>query len=149
MDSQISYSITHDNMIHLQIEFYKIHKSKTCHFWKIMQITPYSISSNYKLFMVAFNNFPQMQSKWMEAPLMYAQHVEQLFVLLDLGHTCDGSISQMTSWLNCPQNILMEQSPPHMTFAYLLTEYASDFKVVACCIIWPFHQREFVILNSL
>jgi hypothetical protein len=55
----------------------------------------------------------------------------------------------MTSWLNCPQNILMEQSPPHMTFAYLLTEYASDFKVVACCIIWPFHQREFVILNSL
>ncbi len=32
-----------------KIGFYKICKSKTCHFWKIMQITPYSISKNYKL----------------------------------------------------------------------------------------------------
>jgi hypothetical protein len=39
-----------------KIGFYKIRESKTCHFWKIMQITPYSISNNYKLSMVAFNN---------------------------------------------------------------------------------------------
>jgi hypothetical protein len=56
MDSQISNLITRDNMIHLQIGFYKIYNSKTCHFLKIMQITPYSISNNYKLFMVAFSN---------------------------------------------------------------------------------------------
>jgi hypothetical protein len=33
-----------------------------------MQITPYSISSNYKLFMAAFDNIFQVQSNFMEAP---------------------------------------------------------------------------------
>ncbi len=39
-----------------EIGFYKIHKFKTCPFLKIMQITPYSISNNYELSMIAFNN---------------------------------------------------------------------------------------------
>jgi hypothetical protein len=89
-----------------KIGFYKIHKSKTCHFWKIMQITPYSISSNYKLSMVAFYNILQVQSNCMEAPSMCARCVEWFFVPLDLGHTSHGLVSQMISWLNCPQNIL-------------------------------------------
>jgi hypothetical protein len=55
MDSPISNMITHDNMISWQNSFHKIYKSKTCHFLKIMQITPNSICSNYKLFMVAFD----------------------------------------------------------------------------------------------
>jgi hypothetical protein len=37
---------------------------------------------------------------------MCARRVQQLFVPLDLGHTCHGSISQMKYWLNSPQNIL-------------------------------------------
>jgi len=39
-----------------KIELYKIGKSKTCKFWKIMQIAPYSIYSNYKLSMATFDN---------------------------------------------------------------------------------------------
>jgi len=50
MDSQISNLITHDNMIHLQNwVFIKSTSPKHVIFWKIMQITPYSISNNYKL----------------------------------------------------------------------------------------------------
>jgi hypothetical protein len=103
-----------------KIGFYKIRKSKTYHFWKIMQITPYSISNNYKLSMVAFDNTLQVQSNCMEAPSMCAQCVEQFFVPLDLGHTCHGLVSQMTSWLNCSQIILHPNHHPiwHL-FAYL------------------------------
>jgi len=57
MDSQILNLITHYNVICLQNWVLQIHKSKTCHFWKIMQITPYSIFSNYKLSMVALITF--------------------------------------------------------------------------------------------
>jgi hypothetical protein len=41
-----------------------------------MQITLYAIFNNYKLFMAAFNNTLQMQSKCIEAPSMCAQRVE-------------------------------------------------------------------------
>jgi hypothetical protein len=44
---------------------------------------------------------------------MCAQRVEQFFMPLDLGHTCHGSISQMTSWLNCPQNIFHPNITPY------------------------------------
>jgi hypothetical protein len=77
-----------------------------------MQITPYSISNNYKLSMVAFDNTLQVQSIYMEAPSMCAQCVQQFFVPLDLGHTCHGLVSQMTSWLNCPQIILHPNHHP-------------------------------------
>jgi hypothetical protein len=43
---------------------------------------------------------------------MCARRVEQLFVSLDLGHTRHGSVSQMTSWLNCSQNILHPNHHP-------------------------------------
>ncbi len=77
-----------------------------------MQITPYSTSSNYKLSMATFNNILKMQSNCMEAPSMGARRVEQLFMSLDLGHTCHGLVSQMTSWLNCSQNILRPNHHP-------------------------------------
>ncbi len=48
---------------------------------------------------------------------MCTQCVEQLFMLLDLGHTCHGLVSQMTFWWNCPQNI---QHPNHHPIRYLL-----------------------------
>ncbi len=53
----------------------------------------------------------------MEAPSMCARRVEQLFMPLDLGHRCHGLVSQMTSWLNCPQNIL---HPNHHPIWHLL-----------------------------
>ncbi len=56
----------------------------------MMQITPYSISSNDKMSMVAFNNTFEVQSNCMEAPSMCARHVEQFFMPLDLGHTYHG-----------------------------------------------------------
>ncbi len=64
-----------------KIGFYKIRKSKTCHFWKIMQITPYSIFSNYKLSMATFDNILQMQPNCMEAPSMCTWHVEYFLCL--------------------------------------------------------------------
>jgi hypothetical protein len=78
---------------------------------------------------------------------MCTQCVEQFFVLLDLG--------SYMSWINFPNDILVElstkystsQSSPHMTFANLPTEYASDIKVVACCL--TICQGEFVVPNSL
>ncbi len=77
-----------------------------------MQITPYYISSNYKLPMVAFDNTLQVQSNCMEAPSMCERCVEQFFMPLDLAHTCHGLVSQMTSWLNSPQNILHPNHHP-------------------------------------
>jgi len=56
--------------------------------------------------MVTFDNIRQVKSNCMDAPLMCTRHVEQFFMPLYLIHTCHGSFSQMTSWLNCPQNIL-------------------------------------------
>jgi hypothetical protein len=38
---------------------------------------------------------------------MCAQHM-----CLDLGHTCHESVSQITSWLNRPQNILHPNHHP-------------------------------------
>jgi len=70
---------------------------------------------------------------------MCAQHVEQFFMPLDLGHTCHGLVSQMKSWFDCPQNIFVSQSSPHMTCVSLPIEYALDFKVVVCS--WPFIER--------
>jgi len=84
----------------------KIHKSKTCQFLKIMKITQIFICNNYKLFMVDFNNTHQVESNCMELPSMCAWCVEQFVMPLDLVHTCHGSISQMTYWLNCSQNIM-------------------------------------------
>jgi len=61
----------------------------------------------------------------MQAPSICAWHVEQFFVPLDLGHTCYGSISQMTSWLNCSQNIL---HPKVQVSSFSLTKFSK---------IWP------------
>jgi hypothetical protein len=47
--------------------------------------------------MDVFDNTFQMNSNCMEAPLMCTQCVEQFFMSLDLGHTCHGLVSQMTS----------------------------------------------------
>jgi hypothetical protein len=59
------------------------------------------------------------------------------------------------SWINFPSDILLElftkylasQSSPHMTFTSLPIEYASNLKVVACCL--ANRRREFVILDLL
>ncbi len=112
MDSQISNLITHDNMIHLQNWVLWNLQVQNMSFLKIVSITPHSISSNYKLSMATFNNILQVQSNCLEAPSMCTQCVKQFFMPLDLGHTCHGSISQMTSWLKCPQNILLADHHP-------------------------------------
>jgi len=51
---KFDYTWQHDSFT--KLGFAKIRKSKTCYFWKIKQITPYFISSNDKLSMVAFDN---------------------------------------------------------------------------------------------
>jgi hypothetical protein len=56
--------------------------------------------------MVTFDNNHKVESNCMEAPPMCVQCVEQLFVPLDSTHTCYGSPSQITYWINCSQNIL-------------------------------------------
>jgi hypothetical protein len=52
--------------------------------------------------MVVFNNIFQMESSCIEAPSMFAKHVEQFIMPLGLTCTCHASPYQMTSWLNCP-----------------------------------------------
>ncbi len=64
-------------------------------------------------------------------------------------------ISVIMSWISFPIDILVElstkystsQSSPHITFTSLPIEYASNFKVMACCLANC--RREFVVLNLL
>jgi len=78
-----------------------------------MQITQYSICNNYKLSMATFDNIHHVQVQLYGSPINVCTRVEQLFMPLDLGHTCHGLISQMTSWLNCSQNILHPNFHPY------------------------------------
>jgi hypothetical protein len=148
------------------IGFYKICMSKTCHFWMIMQITPYSISNNYKLFMVAFNITLQMETNCMEAPSMCARHVEQFFVPLDLGHTCYGLVSQMTSWLNYPQHICISIITPYdiyqhaqwicfkpqscdVLFGHLLKGICNSWLIVNKKLLWGNPQMHFLCIGGI
>ncbi len=95
------------------IGIYKIYKSKTCQFLKIMQIIPNFICSNYKLFMIDFNNIHQVESNCMEVPSICAWCVEQFVMPPNLAHTCHGSTSQMASWLNCSQLLCIPNFTPY------------------------------------
>jgi hypothetical protein len=129
-----------------KIGFYKIRKSKTYHFLK-MQITPYSICSNYKLSMATFDNIHHVQVQLYGGPINVCT---MCWIIL-----CAFGFGSYMSWISFPNDILVElfakystsQSSPHMTFSSLSIEYALDLKVVACCL--AICQREFVILNSL
>jgi hypothetical protein len=62
---------------------------------------------------------------------MCAWCVEQFIVPLNLGHTCCGSISQMTHLLNCPQNIM---HPNHHSIWHLLAYPPICFKPQSCVV---------------
>ncbi len=55
---------------------------------------------------------------------MCTRCVDQFFMPLDLGHTCHGLVSQMTFWLNFPQNIL---HPNHHHMWHLLAYLSNMF----------------------
>ncbi len=143
MDSQILNMITHHNMIPWQHRVKKVCKSKTCHFWKIMQITTNFICINYKLSMATLNNIHQVKSNCMEAYSM-------CWIII-----CAFRFSSYVSWTIFLNNIVelktkhfASQSSPHMPFANLLIEYALEvFKVVWCCL--AIHWREIPIPSLL
>ncbi len=147
MDSQILIWLHMTTWFVYKIGFYKSHKSKTCHFWKIMQITPSSICSNYKLSMATFGTIHHVQVWLYGAPI-------------NVRTTCWTILHaswfwSFMSWINFPNDILVElfrkystsQSSPPMTFSSLLIEYVLDLKVVACCM--AIRRGEFVIHDPL
>jgi len=104
------------------------------------------ICSNYKLSMATFNNICQVQSNCMEASSICAWCVEQLFVALDLAHTCHGSLSQMTSSLNCPKNLLH-----HNLHLICICQLAHQicFRPQTCLVLFGHLLKGISILDSL
>jgi len=105
---------------------------KSCKLYHI----PYVTTTNY-VWMFSITLVRCNPIVW-RAPSMCAWHVEQFFVPLYLGHTCHGSLSQMTSWLNFPQNIL---HPNHHPIWHLPTCPLNMFQTQSCGVFFNHLSR--------